>query len=124
MSDLPRNYYICPSDLYRFGTETSATLNLVRPIDVKIREVNGVKFVVANNKGISLLTLEGLKRVNRDGWVWKINPHRLPPGLKLYQDKPDHMMICPIVDMPLDEYKALLGKMLVHCERVYEWIRA
>jgi hypothetical protein len=67
-------------DLYRLGNSTSPRLDYVRDTDVDMYSTNGILFVRANGKGISLLTEDGA-RGKRGGWLWKL-PARspLPPA--------------------------------------------
>lgn len=40
------------------------------------------------------------------------------PGLKLVgDDEPEHYVLAPVTNMPLDEYKGLLEKMGLKCEK-------
>ena len=80
---------------------------------------NGIVMVRANGKGISLFTEDEIRRTRFEGWAWKI-PHgtAMPPGLGLNNDHPGHYLICPLNDMPVAEYKALLSKLALACERV------
>lgn len=54
-------------------------------------EVNGIKRVIANGKGISLYNKAGLDKMPLSGWVWEIKvPTAFPIGLKLIKDdKPE-----------------------------------
>ena len=79
--------YLAPETLYRLGNATSPLLSRMRPDDIDIIDVNGVKMVVANKKGVSLYNKEGLDLVPLTGWVWEIKAHtNLPFGLKLTKD--------------------------------------
>jgi hypothetical protein len=40
------------------------------------------------------------------------------PGLKLVNDRPGHYSLCPERNMPLDEFKGLLAKLAMKCQRV------
>ena len=46
--------YLAPETLYRLGNATSPLLSRMRPDDLDIIDVNSVKMVVANKKGVSL----------------------------------------------------------------------
>ena len=55
--------YLASETLYRLGNSTSPLLSKMRPDDINIIDVNGVKMVVANHKGVSLYNKEGLNLV-------------------------------------------------------------
>lgn len=111
--------YLAEIDLFRIGNSESPRLDRVRAVDIDTYDRNGIRMVRANGKGISVFTEADLSRARFEGWVWKI-PHgtQMPLGLGLINDHGGHFMICPISDMPLDEYKALLSKLALLCERV------
>ena len=115
------DFYLFPDALFRLGNYDDPRLAHVRPRDVDLQETNGVAMVVANDKGISILTEEGIARVPIDGFVWRIRRGTaLPPGLKLRKDSSDHYLICPTYTMPLAEFRSLLPKLVLHCERLYQ----
>ncbi len=75
--------------------------------------------VVANGKGVSLSTKQRLDSTLMSGWVWKIPRNTIvPSGLKLINDRPDHYSVCPTSNMPLDEFKGLLAKLALKCQKV------
>ena len=112
--------YLAEVDLFRVGTAESPRLDKVRENkDVDLYDRNGVTVIRANGRGIALFTEEEIRRTRFNGWVWKI-PHGtpMPSGLGLYSDHANHYMICPIKDMPVNEYKELLSAIASKCERV------
>lgn len=114
--------FMAPEDLYRLGNATDPRLtNIRRPKDVDTIEINGVLVVVANGKGISLSTKQRLDSTPMSGWVWKIPRHTVvPSGLRLINDRPGHYSICPVANMPLDEFKGLLAKLAMKCQKVFK----
>jgi hypothetical protein len=114
--------YLVPEDLYRLGNSTSPLLTRLRPGEVDIIEVNGVKMIVANSKGISLYNQEGLNLLPLTGWVWEISAKTpLPFGLKLAKDdRPQgHYTICPIKNMSVHEFVGLLESVVIYCKKLY-----
>lgn len=110
--------YMAEEDLYRLGNSTSPRLDHVRHADVDTYSTNGILFIRANGKGISLLTEDGV-RGKRGGWLWKLPAGlALPSGLLLNNDKPFHYSLCPASDMNVDEYRGLLARLAVRCERI------
>ena len=88
-------------------------------MDIDTYDRNGIQFVKANRKGISLFTEADLLRTRFAGWVWKIPQGTgMPSGLGLVNDHGGHFMVCPVTDIPLDEYKTLLSKLALACKRV------
>jgi len=114
--------YFAPEDLYRLGNSTSARLtNVRRPKDVDTTEMNGISMVIANGKGISLSTKDRLDKARMSGWVWKISTGvQMPIGLRLLNDRPGHYSVCPISNMPLDEFIGLLSKLALKCQKVFK----
>jgi hypothetical protein len=117
-------------DLYRLGNATSPKLHNPRADDVNTYERNGIAMVVANGKGISLITEARLRRIEKvaTGYVWKLpaNLPMPPAGLALNPDMdsilkpgglPEHYFLCPISDMTLSEYVGLLSKLALKLER-------
>lgn len=86
--------------------------------------------VVANGKGVSLITEERLKRIERtaSGYVWRLPANSsLPSRLALNPDidsirslggKPEHYLLCPVSDMNLEEYLRLLSSLENGLERI------
>ena len=121
MTQSPGMYlYMTEEDLYRLGNSTSPRLDHVREeIDVQTYEHNGIRFVRAAGEGISLLTESRIATLKRGGWLWKIPVNLLlPAGLLLNPDRPGHYALCPAFDMTIDEYRALLSRLALHCERI------
>ncbi len=121
----PQYLYLLDEDLYRLGNATSPRLDHVRQSDVDTYERNGIAMVRANRKGVSLLDEERLKRTRATGWVWKIpSATSMPAGLAVTPDPdPDprtrgHFLLCPVVDMPVDKYRAALSELALICERI------
>ena len=112
--------YMAPEDLFRLGNSRSPRLTNVRnPKDIDIVEINGILVAIANGKGVSLSTKERLKSIPVSGWVWKISKGTvLPVGLKLLNDRNGHYSICPVANMPLDEFKGLLSKLAMKCQKM------
>lgn len=112
--------YMAPEDLFRLGNSTSPRLtNVRRPKDIDTVELNGIQVVIANGKGVSLSTKERLVATPMSGWVWKIPKNTVVPvGLKLINDRPGHYSIFPNMNMPLDEFKGLLSKLAMKCQKI------
>jgi len=118
---LPKEFYIVPEELFRLGNASSPKLSNVRSRDVNVREMNGIKVVVANGKGISVYDRSGINESPMTGWVWKFPANTNPPlGLKLVQDKPHHYCIAPTHNMPVDKFKGLLEEMALKAQRVFK----
>ena len=99
-------------------------LTKIRSGEISLLEMNGVKVVVANGKGVSLYNEQGLKHSALNGWVWELRSGSvLPQGLCLHKDpdpgNPGHYFICPVVNMPLHSYVGLLEKLALHCKKLY-----
>lgn len=114
--------YLAPEDLFRLGNATDPRLtNIRRPKDIDTIEINGLLVVIANGKGISLATEERISKSPVSGWVWKISKGtHMPQGLRLINDRPGHYSICPMSNMPLDEFKGLLSKLALKCQKVFK----
>lgn len=114
--------FFAPEDLYRLGNSNGPRLtNVRRPKDVNTTEINGITVVIANGKGISLSTKNRLDNTNMSGWVWKLaKGTQLPTGLKLINDRAGHYSICPVSNMPLDEFIGLLSKLALRCHKLFE----
>lgn len=110
--------YLAEEDLFRLGNASSPRLDHIRETDVDFFVRNGITFVKANGKGLSLLTEERARR-RVGSWLWKLPARvQLPHGLLFNHDQPTHYALCPALDINLDEYKSLLGKLAVTCERI------
>lgn len=114
--------YFAPEDLYRLGNATGARLtNIRRPRDLDTMQMNGVTIAISNGKGISLFTKDRIEKTPMSGWVWRISRGtQLPFGLKLINDRHGHYSICPISNMPLDEFSGLLSKLALKCQKVFK----
>ena len=115
--------YLVPEDLYRLGNASSPLLTRIRFGEVDVTEANGIKIIVANGKGVSLYNETGLDLIPLKGWVWEISANtQLPFGLKLNKDdRPEgHYTICPLRNMPVNEFVGLLESIVVFCRKVYK----
>lgn len=115
--------YIAQEDLYRLGNAGSSLISRVRGREVDIIEINGIKTIIANNKGISLYNRAGLDKMPLSGWVWEIKASTVfPMGLKLIKDDtPEgHYTLAPLHNMLFSEYLSLLEKVAVHCQKVFK----
>lgn len=105
-------YLMMPEELFRLGNATDPQLSKVRSRDVDVIEVDGKMMIVANDKGISLFDMTGIRLSPMSGWVWKFPQDTpLPTGLHLVNDKPHHYCIAPVRNMFVDEFKILLDKL-------------
>jgi hypothetical protein len=115
--------YIAQEDLYRLGNAGSSLISRVRVREVDVMEVDGIKRVIANGKGISLYNKAGLDKMPLSGWVWEIKVFTaFPIGLKLIKDdKPEgHYTLAPLHNMLFSEYISLLEKVAIHCQKVFK----
>ena len=95
--------------------------NVRRPKDIDTIELNGILMVISNGKGASLSTKARIENTPMSGWVWKITRGTpMPQGLKLINDREGHYSICPLANMPLDEFKGLLSKLAIKCQKVFK----
>jgi len=119
MAIVNQDFYIFPEEVYRVGNSTSPKMSALRVGEINIYEIKGVKMAVANGKGISVFTLQGLQDEKLTGFAWKFKKEtHVEPGLKLVDDeKPEHYVLAPVRNMPLDEYKGLLEKMGLKCTK-------
>jgi hypothetical protein len=115
--------YLVPEDLYRLGNASSPLLTRIRPGEIDLIEVNGIKMIVANGKGISLYNKMGLNLLPLTGWVWEMSAQTpLPFGLRLVKDdKPEgHYTVCPNRNMSVHEFVGLLERIVIYCKKVYK----
>ena len=115
--------YLAPETLYRLGNATSPLLTRMRTSDIDIVEINGIKVVIANHKGVSLYNKQGLDLAPVTGWVWEISAHTsVPPGLNLTKDNNPmgHYTLSPVRNMPVHEFLGLLEKVAIHCRKVFK----
>lgn len=119
MSTINQEFYIFPEEVYRVGNSSSPKMAALRVGEIDVYEMKGVRMVVSNGKGISVFTLEGLKKEGLTGFAWKFSKNTpVEFGLKLIDDeKPEHYTLAPTKNMPLDEYKGLLEKMGLKCSK-------
>lgn len=114
-------FYLVPEEVFRLGNGTSPRLSNVRPRDVDTMEINGIRMVIANGKGVSVFDKEGIMRSPMAGWVWRFPPNTsLPAGLKLVKDRPHDFCIAPAMNMPVDKYKGLLEELALKASRVFK----
>lgn len=114
--------YISSEDLYRLGNASSSLISRVREQEVDTIQVNGIKVVLANKKGISLYNKIGIDKTTLSGWVWEIRQGTFfPQGLQLIKDdSPEgHYTLAPTHNMPFTEYISLLEKIALHCQKVF-----
>lgn len=119
MTIISEEFYIFPEEVYRVGNSSSPKITALRVGEVDVYEMKGVRMVTANGKGISVFTLEGLKKEGLTGYAWKFSKNTpVELGLKLIDDdKPEHYTLAPVKNMPIDEYKGLLEKMGLKCSK-------
>jgi hypothetical protein len=118
---LNKEFYVVPEEVFRVGNSDIPRMHMVRPSEIDITEINGVKVVVANGRGVSLYTIEELKKTTLTGWIWRFSANtQIPPGLKLVNDKPGHYCVAPIQNMPVDLYKGLLGQMGLKAQKFWK----
>ena len=119
---LDKEFYMVPEEVFRAGNATTPRLHMVRPSEVDITEINGVKIIIANGRGVSLYTKNELQNTTLTGWVWKFMAHtHVPQGLKLVNDKPGHYCVAPIQNMPVYLYKGLLEQMGMKAQKA--WVK-
>jgi len=121
--NIKEKLYLAPEQLYRMGNASSPQTTKLRPDEISIYEVNGIKHVRANGRGISLFNKDGLDQIPLTGWVWEINAGtQFPHGLKLARDdKPHgHYTLMPTRNMLLSEYVSLLEKVAIYCKKSFK----
>jgi hypothetical protein len=117
------NLYLAPETLYRLGNASSPLLTRVRPGEIDTIPMNGVTMIIANGKGVSLYNKSGLDLAPLSGWVWEIQANTaFPPGVKLIKDAqpPGHYTLSPSRNMPVQEFVALLERVVIHCIKVFK----
>lgn len=115
--------YLAPETLYRLGNGTSPLMSRIRPGEIDLTEINGIKIIISNGKGVSLYNKSGLDLSPLTGWVWEIGQNtKLPVGLKFIKDdSPEgHYSLCPSKNMPVNEFVGLLEKVAIHCKKVFK----
>ncbi len=118
---LNKEFFMVPEEVFRVGNAATPRLHVVRPSEVDITEMNGVKIIIANGRGVSLYTKEELENTPLTGWIWKFMAHTLiPQGLKLVNDKPGHYCVAPTQNIPVDLYKGLLEQMGLRAQKVWK----
>jgi len=117
---LSNEFYIIPEEVFRVGNGSSPRMHMVRSSEVDLTEVNGMKMIIANGRGVSLYTKDELARTFLTGWIWKFEARTMIPlGLKLVNDKTGHFCVAPVHNMPLDQYKGLLERMGMKAEKAW-----
>lgn len=120
MSILMEEFFVFPEQIYRIGNSTSHRLPNIRPDEIDIIEIDAVKVVIANDKGISLWTAEGIIKKGLTGYAWKFEKGTsVISGLKLISDEPGHYMLSPLYNIPLDKYRGLLEEMGLLCGKYF-----
>jgi hypothetical protein len=115
--------YLAPEVLYRIGNSTSPMFSRVRPDEVDLQDLNGVKVIVANGKGLSLYNKTGLDDAPLSGWVWEVAANTpMPQGIRLLRDpRPEgHYTLCPVSNMTVHEFVAAVEKLVIHCRKVFK----
>ncbi|MCH9691015.1 MAG: hypothetical protein K0U59_02945 [Gammaproteobacteria bacterium] len=115
--------YIAPEQLYRIGNNSSPQTTKLRLNELSMYEMNGIKHVRADGRGISLFNKEGLDAIALSGWVWEIDQGaQFPPGLKLIRDNQPlgHYTLTPTHNMLLSEYVSLLEKVALRCKKLFK----
>ena len=121
MSVKLEEFVFFPEEVYRMGNSGSHKLSTVRPIEVDTIKVNGVTVIVANGKGVSLYTINKIIEKGLTGFAWKFEKNaKVVPGLKLVSDEPEHYMVAPLQNMPVEKYKGLLEEMGLKCCKYYK----
>ena len=121
MSVKLEEFLLFPEDVYRMGNSGSHKLTAVRSFEVNTTTINGVTIIIANGKGVSLYTIEKIIEKNLTGFAWRFNKGaQVIPGLKLVSDEPQHYMLAPISNMPVDKYKGLLEEMGIRCGKYFQ----
>ena len=121
MSVKLEEFIFFPEEIYRMGNSTTHKLTTVRPIEVNTININSVTMIVANGKGVSLYTIHKIIEKGLTGFAWKFEKSaKIIPGLKLVSDEPEHYMLAPIQNMPIDKYKGLLEEMGLKCCKYYK----
>ena len=121
MSVKLEEFIFFPEEIYRMGNSTTHKLTTVRPIEVNTININSVTMIVANGKGVSLYTIHKIIEKGLTGFAWKFEKSaKIIPGLKLVSDEPEHYMLAPIQNMPVDKYKGLLEEMGLKCCKYYK----
>lgn len=97
--NLPKEFYLSPSELFRVGNSTSPRMHMVRADEVDVMDMSGIKVIIANGRGVSLYTKEELAATALTGWIWRFLANTpLPQGLKLVNDKPGHFCVAPVAE--------------------------
>lgn len=65
-----KEFFIVPEEVFRVGNGGSPRLHMVRPTEVDITEMNDIKIIIANGRGVSLYTKDELENTTLTGWVW------------------------------------------------------
>lgn len=59
---LDKEFYMVPEEVFRVGNSSTPRLHMVRPSEVDITQINGVKIIIANGCGVSLYTKNELQK--------------------------------------------------------------
>jgi hypothetical protein len=120
MSLILQEFYMFPEEIYRMGNSGSHKLTFVRPTEVNTMDLHGVKVIIANGKGVSLYTIDKIIEKGLTGFAWQFQKGlNVTHGLKLVTDEPNHYMLAPIANMPVEKYKGLLEEMGLSCMKYF-----
>lgn len=117
---IAEDFYIFPEEVFRVGNSTSHRLTSIKAREVNVVVIQAVPVIVADGNGVSVFTLEGIRREGLSGFAWRFRKDTpLPHGLKLVSDsqKKGHYVIAPVQNMPVDKYKGLLEELGLRCEK-------
>jgi hypothetical protein len=117
---IAQDFYIFPEEVFRLGNSTSHKLTAIKAREVTVITINAVPVIVADGRGVSVFTLEGILREGLTGFAWQFAKGTpVTQGLKLILDplKDGHYFLCPRENMPVDKYKGLLEEMGVRCHK-------
>lgn len=116
-----KEFYLIPEEVFRVGNGSGPRMHMVRSSEVDTTDVNGVKVIIANGRGVSLYSQDELSNTTLTGWVWRFGAHTpIPQGLKLVNDKLGHFCVAPTTNMPVDLYKGLLEQMGMKAQKVWK----
>lgn len=118
---LNQEFFIVPIEVFRVGNSEIPRMHMVRESEIDTVQMDDVRVVIANGRGVSLYTKDELEKTPLTGWVWKFTANtQIPFGLKLVNDKVGHYCVAPMTNMPLDLYKGLLQQMGLQAEKVWK----
>lgn len=62
-----KEFYIVPEDVFRVGNAVSPRMHMIRASEIDLTEINGIKIIIANGRGVSLYTKEELETTSLTG---------------------------------------------------------